>query len=100
MAKFPINFPDSREFGSPRRVRMRLGPQPRSRSPRVSMPDTVTALVIGRALRSTEGCQKKAAAYFSVVNKNRQLVCRQPKPNQVILLLHGPQPAPPRRLHP
>jgi hypothetical protein len=63
--------------------------------------DAIVALAaryrLGRALRSTEGCQKKAPAYFTVVNKNRRLVCRQPKPNQVILLLHGPQPAPPRR---
>src|SRR5271166_3708503 len=36
----------------------------------------------------------------TVVNKNHRLVCRQFKPNQVILTLYGPQPAPPRRLPP
>src|SRR6516165_7033301 len=29
----------------------------------------------------------------TVANKNYRLVCRQPKPNQVILILYGAQPA-------
>jgi hypothetical protein len=43
---------------------------------------------IGRSLNRT------------AANKKYRLVCRQPKPNQVILILYGARPAPPRRLLP
>ena len=36
----------------------------------------------------------------TAANKKYRLVCRQPKPNQVILILYGARPAPPRRLLP
>jgi hypothetical protein len=60
----------------------------RTCGPQGGSPGSDPIIEIGRSLNRT------------AANKKYRLVCRQPKPNQVILILHGARPAPPRRLLP